>query len=280
VEQFAAFGLTLLLTGKSSGDGSYDDLGSTHDKTTDEEDGSTTHLVDSQDSRERHGDVDGGENDNVDEHVIDLSVLSKDGTVTEVKVDSGKLLTGLDETSDHGPPCDSVLGAEDLGVRSLSQLGLLLLGDPHLLELVRNLLVLGGQVTELGEVDPGLVPIASSGKVRGRFGRKDETDEEQTGPNEGESDGEPPGDVTGVLGHSVGATVDQEDTVDVEPAVSNPARRRPRIQAATYPRVTLSWKDPVINPRRAGGLASAWKTGTKPEVAPTPAPAKKRPTQI
>ena len=204
--------LTLLLTGKGSRDGTDNDLRGTHDDTTDQEDRSTTHLVDSQDSGERHGDVDGGQDDDEDEDVVDSGVSSKDGSVRKVKVDTRELLTSLDETTDHGPPGDSVLVAENFGVTGFTQLGLLLLGDPHLLELERDLLILGRQVSELGQVDPSLLPIASTGEVGGRLGREDETDEEQTGPDKGETDRKPVGDVTGMLGHSVGGTVDQEDT--------------------------------------------------------------------
>lgn len=209
------------MSGKSGRDGTDDDLGGSHDDATDQEYGTTTHLVDGQDSGERHGDVDSRKDDDEDENVVDPGVLRKDGSVGKVKVDTGQLLACLDQASDHGPPGDSVLVAEYLRVTSFSQLGLFILGDPHLLELERDLLILGGQVSELGQVDSGLVPVSSSGKVSGGLGGEDETDEEQTGPDEGEGDGETVGNVTGVLGHPVGGTVDQEDTArSVESIVS------------------------------------------------------------
>ena len=39
-------------------------------------------------------------------------------------------------------------------------------------------------------------------------------------------------------------------------------------ETVAHPRVTQSWKEPVMAPRSLGGAASAWKTGTRPLVAP------------
>ena len=147
-----------LLTGKSSRDGSDNDLGRTHDDGTNEKGRSSAHLVDSDNTGERHSDVDGGQDDNVDKGVVNLGVLGKDGTERKVKVDTGKLLTDLDQTTNHGPPQNSVLHAENVGVARVSVLHVLLQLDSNLLEFNRDFLIFNGKASQVGQVLPGVIP--------------------------------------------------------------------------------------------------------------------------
>lgn len=90
-------------------DGTNDDLSGEHDDGSEDKDVSTTGSVDGEDTREGHDDVDGGQDDDEDVRVVNTSIASEDGTVREVEVDTGDLLTDLDGDTDKSSKSDSVL---------------------------------------------------------------------------------------------------------------------------------------------------------------------------
>lgn len=59
----------------------------------------------------------------------------------------------------------------------------------------------------------GVVVLPLLREVRGRFGRKGETDEKHASPDELDGDWDPPSDVTRVVLHSVVGSVAEEDTL-------------------------------------------------------------------
>ena len=93
---------SLVVTGQCGRDGTSADLSSEHDSATEQQVGSSTDSVEQKDTGERHDDVDGGQDDGENVRVVNASVSSEDRAVVEEEVDTGDLLTDLDENTNHG----------------------------------------------------------------------------------------------------------------------------------------------------------------------------------
>ncbi len=130
---------------------------------------------------------------------------------------TGDLLSDLDDDTNHRPPENAVLHAEDLGIARLTTLIILLLGVANLLHLLVNvacrLALVLVDAAELAQIAARLVPPVLGRKELGRLGREDKADEEKAGPDELERDGQAPRDVAGVGGRLPVDNVDKEDAV-------------------------------------------------------------------
>lgn len=91
------------------------------------------------------------------------------------------LLADLNKDTDHGPPENTVLHAENFGILGVTTLLVFLLLHADLVELDIDLVVVRRQATETGQVLAAVFPSLVLGEEAGRFGRKDETDEEEEG---------------------------------------------------------------------------------------------------
>ena len=109
--------------------------------------------------------------------------LTELDTVREEEVDTGSLLSDLEDNTDQSSETDSVGGREALLVARLSHrvLGNLLELDD--LERVLDLLVVDVDTTETGDSPLALLVLALLGIVRRRLGRESESEEEKETPS-------------------------------------------------------------------------------------------------
>lgn len=183
-----------------------------HDGATEQQIGSSTDSVEQQNTGERHDDVDSGQDDGEDVRVVDTGVSSEDRTVVEEEVDTRDLLADLDEDTDHGSVENHVLHTETLEVGSIATLVILFLSESDVLHFDRDGLIIDGQVSHSCQVVFRLLPSVFASEEPRRFGAQGESDQEQSGPNKLDTDGESPGPVSATLRCAVGHAVDQEDT--------------------------------------------------------------------
>lgn len=113
-------------------------------------------------------------------------------SVREEEVDTGPLLTHLDEDTVHRAEEHAVLGLEAVEVPGA--LGELVLLDAldDLIHLARDLGLVGLVPTELGEVDLGLLDVAALDIEPGRLGRERGSEEDESGKDELNRDRESP----------------------------------------------------------------------------------------
>ncbi|CAG8604720.1 4149_t:CDS:2, partial [Acaulospora colombiana] len=200
-----------------------------HADGTDEQETSTSDVVDGPKGGDGHDDVDdvGGDRDR--ERVADTRVLEEGRAVVKDEIDTGELLPGLDKDTGEGAEEDLV-GAhlEAVHVRALAdfffhaQVGL------DVLEFGLDVNVVGGGTEETGERTGGGVVLVFLDEESRRFGEEEHADGEDTGPDELESDGDAvrAGVVTVLACLVDDGSEEETDSLNGDDGTTNPLGRR------------------------------------------------------
>lgn len=186
-------GVTVHAVGSSSAGDSDDEFADAHANGTPDEQRATTELLNGPEGDRGGTDVDDGGDHGDQESVLKADELEEDSGVIKDEVDTSPLLEHLESNTDEDLASVGVALAdtalEAANPRDLADLHLVLIIGLDLSELVLDVVGVNGLATDTGKGLGSGVEALLLDKVAGRFREKEETDGEDDGPEELDSDG-------------------------------------------------------------------------------------------